>query len=42
MLLIVLHVGTMVQMESVAIHVGVVVIILSHMAIGKMFVKGEG
>lgn len=42
MSLIVPRVGTTVQMESVVTHVETVVIILFHMAIGEIFVKGEG
>lgn len=40
MSLIALRVGTKVRMESVAIRVERVVIILFHMDTGKMFVKG--
>lgn len=42
MSLIVPRVGTTVKTESVVIHVETVVIILFHMAIGEIFVKGEG
>lgn len=42
MSLIVPLVGTTARTESVVIRVETVVIILFHMATGKMFVKGEG
>lgn len=42
MSLIALHVGMKIRTGSIVTRVEIGVIILFHMAIGKMFVKGEG